>query len=101
MSVGSKLCQSLLTDVIHFRRAFDKFPYYRVTARLKSFGVQARVCRSIDDYVRGGPFTLRILDSYSNRHEVDSGVSQGPTAVTDVHERFITGREVSVFDLRI
>lgn len=77
-----------LTDVIYvdFRKAFDKVLNQRLVEKLKSFGVTARLCRWVEGFVRGRPYTegFRLIPPGTSA----ASFCLGTTGVPGVRKRF-------------
>ena len=93
--VGNKSCFSNLLECMHraydileqsdsldilyldFMKAFDSVPHKRLLSKLKSYGIDGKTLRVIEDFLSNRKFRVRIGEKYSKLFNVLSGVPQG------------------------
>ena len=66
-------------DVLYFdfAKAFDTVPHQRLLAKVRSYGISAKVVNWIEAFVTGRKQRVTVGDAKSEWHDVTSGIPQG------------------------
>ena len=66
-------------DILYldFQKAFDTVPHKRLLGKLASFGIEGKVLKIVEDFLKNRTFVVKVGSSYSKTFNVISGVPQG------------------------
>lgn len=66
-------------EIIFFdlSKAFDKVPHTKLLRKLEYFGIRGQLLKWLSSYLRDRHMTVKVGNSYSDRHSCTSGVPQG------------------------
>ena len=77
--INELMAEGDYVDVFYldFQKAFDSVPHHRLMVKLRNYGITDNTLNVVSDFLSARSFTVKVGDSFSEFHEMTSGIPQG------------------------